>query len=141
MKDEKGNICPLLWKSKIAKRVTRSTLDAETVALGEGLDNGIWLRRLWEEIEGTKLVVKGFTDSRNLVEAAKSVKNVGNKRTRIELAYIKELLEEEEVEDVKVADGLTKKNGAMERLNRGVGAVMEPTDSQKKKGREKKGLD
>ena len=30
LKDDEGNICPIMWKSKVAKRITRSTMDAET---------------------------------------------------------------------------------------------------------------
>ena len=43
-----------MWKSKVAKIITRSTLDAETLAMEEGLENMIWIRRIWEEIYGKK---------------------------------------------------------------------------------------
>ena len=49
LKDDEGNICPIIWKSKGAKRKTRTTLDAETLAMEEGLENGIWIGRIWEE--------------------------------------------------------------------------------------------
>ena len=52
IKDDGGNICPIVWKSKVAKRINRSVLDAETLAMEEGLENGIWLGRIWEEIYG-----------------------------------------------------------------------------------------
>ena len=68
IKDDEGNICPVMWKSKVAKRITRSTLDAETLAMEEGLENGIWIGRIWEEIYGKKVTVIGCTDSKNLEE-------------------------------------------------------------------------
>ena len=37
-----GDTCPIMGKSKVGKRITRSTLDAETLAMEEGLENGIW---------------------------------------------------------------------------------------------------
>ena len=74
LKDDEGNICPIMYKSKVAKRITRSTLDVETLAMEEGLENGIWIGRIWEEIYGKKLKVIGYTDNRNLEEAVKSLK-------------------------------------------------------------------
>ena len=74
LKDSKGNICALLWKSKVAKRISRSTLDAEALAMAEGLENGMWIQRIWEEIMGRKLELYGFMDSKNLEEAVKSFK-------------------------------------------------------------------
>ena len=51
------------------------------------------------------------------------MKGVGNKRTRIEIAYLKEMLENGEVAEIKwinqsnqVADGLSKKEGFKEGL-------------------------
>ena len=93
IKDDEGNSYPVMWKPKVAKRITRSTLDAETLAMEEGLENGIWIERIWGEIYGKKLEVIGYTDSKNLEEAVKSLKGVENKRTRIEIAYLKEMIE------------------------------------------------
>ena len=50
IKDDEGNLFPVMWKSKVAKRITRSTLDAEAKAIEQGLENGIWIGRIWEEI-------------------------------------------------------------------------------------------
>ena len=65
IKDDEGNICPVMGKSKVVKRITRSTLDAETLAMEEGLENGIWIGRIREEIYGEKVKVIGYTDSKN----------------------------------------------------------------------------
>ena len=67
---------------------------------------------------GKKLKVIGYTNSKNLEEAAQSLKGVENKRTRIEIAYLKEMIESGGVTSInwikknkQVADGLTKKTG------------------------------
>ena len=54
IKNDERNKSPVMWKSKVAKRITRSTLDAETLAMEEGLENGIWIGRIWEEIYGKR---------------------------------------------------------------------------------------
>ena len=86
-----------MWKSKVAKRITRSTLDAETLVMEEGLQNGIWIERICEEIYGKKLKVIAYTDSKNLEETVKSLKGIENKKTRIEIAYLKEMIGSGEV--------------------------------------------
>ena len=125
VKDDEGNICPVMRKSKVGKRITRSTLDAETLAMEEGLENGIWIGRIWEKIYGKKVTVIGYTDGTNLEEAVKSLKGVENKRTRIEMVYLKKMIESGEVAGInwikknrQVADGLTKKIGFRSRLIR-----------------------
>ena len=118
IRDGDGNTCPMMWKSKVAKRITRSTLVME-----EGLENGIWIREIWEEICGERVKVVGYSDSKNLEEAVKSLKGVENKRMKIEIAYLKEMLENGEVAEIKlinknnqIADGLTKKERFKEGL-------------------------
>ena len=58
LRDRRGNTCTILWKSKVAKRITRSTLDAETLAMEEGMECGMWIgkicterRYLWLDIQ------------------------------------------------------------------------------------------
>ena len=65
------------------KRITRSTLDAETLAMVEGLESGMWIGKIWGEFYGEEIPVVGYTDSMNLNEAVQSLKSVENKRTRI----------------------------------------------------------
>ena len=68
-------------------------------------------------------VVVGYTDNKNLEEVVKSLKGVENKRMRIEIAYLKEMLDNWEVAEIKwinknnqIADGLMKKEGIKEGL-------------------------
>ena len=44
--DERGKRCPLIWKSKVARRVVRSTIEAEAVGLGEALEVALYLKEI-----------------------------------------------------------------------------------------------
>ena len=50
------NIVPLSWTSKKLKRVARSTLAAETLALVDAMDNGIFLASLYTELNDRQCV-------------------------------------------------------------------------------------
>jgi len=115
--DERGGRVPIMWKSKVARRVVGSTLAAETLSIVEGVEWAEYVKKLWEEIHGEderlKIVVK--TDCKSLQEAINSVNGVKNRMLRIELANVKEKLEEKVIDrvewiksDEQVADGLTK---------------------------------
>ena len=47
-KNQRTVICPMAWSSRKIPRVVRSTLSAESVALGSTLDRLSWLRVFWE---------------------------------------------------------------------------------------------
>ena len=53
-----------------------------------------------QDMYGEEIPVVGYTDNMNLNEAVQSLQSVENKRTRIEIAYLKELVEQGEVEKV-----------------------------------------
>ena len=75
---------------------------------------------IWE-----KITVIGYTNSKNLEEAVESLKEVENKRSKIEISYLKEMIESGKVAGInwikkskQLADGLTKKIGFRSRLIR-----------------------
>ena len=47
---EDGHFSPLTWQSKRIKRVVRSTIAGETLALAEAIDNGVFLVTLYMEL-------------------------------------------------------------------------------------------
>ena len=119
LKDDEGKRCPIQWKSMKAKRVAKSTLEAEALSLGEGAEAGVYLNKIWEEINGRKIPVRIKTDCRTLEKALKSHSLVKSKRLRIDVAAIKEMLKMGEVEEIEwvetkqqVADILTKRGVA-----------------------------
>ena len=117
LKDTRGRKCPILWKSVRAKRVAKSTIEAEALSLGEAAETAVYLKEIWKEITGNKeipIIIR--TDSRTLESALKSTSGVKSKRLRIEIAAMREMLERKEIENVEwvgteqqVADILTKK--------------------------------
>lgn len=117
MRDESGNKCPLLWKSKIAKRVAKSTIEAEALSVGEAAENAIYLKNIWEEINNDDYVIIDIkTDSKTLERSIKSANGVLSRRLRIDIAAIREMIERKEISSIEwigtkdqLADALTKK--------------------------------
>ena len=69
-----GNFAPLSWHSRKVRRVVKSTLGAETLALASGAESCILLRTLLAEILKTdKLIpIVCKTDSKSLKEVNKN---------------------------------------------------------------------
>lgn len=104
-----NNMCvPLDWSSCKIKRVVKSTIAAETLALCDGLDNAIFIRRLvvemlmWQE---DQIPIIGITDNRSCYEAVRSTSLVDDKRLRREISYIQEMLENKIVKDIQWVEG------------------------------------
>ena len=132
---ENGKCCPLAWESKKIRRVVKSTLAAETLAMSDAIDVCYYLGYMLSEIlfgfkGGNAIPITSYVDNKSLFENVYSTKNVSEKRLRIDLASIKELADEGHV-DVKwiessrqLADCLTKKGAKafplMEILENGV---------------------
>jgi hypothetical protein len=120
--DGEGRRCPIQWKSNKAKRIAKSTIEAETLSLGEAAETGIYLNRIYQEVTGKKnipIIMK--TDSKTLEKAVKSTSGVKSRILRIDMAALKEMLEKGEIKVIdwvntkdQVADILTK-NGVNEK--------------------------
>ena len=119
--DDQNNSCPLSWHSTKIKRVVKSTIAAETLALVEGADNAFLLSKLLAEIIYNKkkdhLPIECRIDNRSLFQAAHSTNTLNDKRLRIEMSIVREMLERKEINltwvetKEQLADVLTK-NGA-----------------------------
>lgn len=112
-----GKTCaPLSWRSGKIRRVVRSTLAAETLALVEGLEEAIFHQKLLSEIiPGCSVPILGVVDNKSLVESVRSTKSVDDRRLRIDIGEIKEMLAENVVDSVmwcpgslQISDCLTK---------------------------------
>ena len=79
---------PILWQSHKIKRVVKSMLASETLALSEGIDS-----KLLNNDHQKTISIKCFIDNSDLVKAIKSTKLVAGKRLRVEIASIKEILD------------------------------------------------
>ena len=126
LKDQRNsNVAALVWHSRRLKRVVHSTLAAEALAMVDGLDNAIALKHMIFEVTGYNLPISAFTDSKSLLDSVNSLKNVKEKRLRVEICYIREAVGNESVKllyctsNTQLADCLTKSTKCgMENLRR-----------------------
>ena len=123
-----GKYSPLTWKSKKLKRVVKSTLSAETLALEEGIEACFMLKSILCEILGfcekdKILPIECTTDNKSLLEAVYSTKTLTEKRLKVDICVIREMIAKGEVHSVKWQDGkyqladcLTKAGASCSRL-------------------------
>ena len=121
---ETGKFSLINWNSKKLRRVVRSTLAGETLAMADGIDEAIFISTLYSELTSGKpdtnmLPLVCITDCKSLYEAVKSTKLVTEKRLRIEISGIKELIDSRQVKKFlwseskkQLADCLTKKGAS-----------------------------
>ncbi|CAG2255347.1 unnamed protein product [Mytilus edulis] len=127
---ENGLFSPITWQSKRIRRVARSTLAAETLAMADAIDSGIFIASLYTELmygkaDPTQLPITCLTDCHSLWDAIKSTKQVSEKRLRLEISSIRELIQMHQIVSVKwietkhqLADCLTKKGASCHNLLR-----------------------
>lgn len=108
------NSCPITWSSHKLKRVVRSTLAAESLAFIEGYEAAYYMRSIISPIIASEINIIAVTDCKSLFDAAQTTNNVDDKRLRVEMGCIRELIEKKQVSiywaDSKsqLADKLTK---------------------------------
>ena len=133
MTDDEKNCAPLAWNGSKIKRIVSSTLEAETLALVEGVKEAVYLREVVEEVFGLEprtLEVHALVDSKSTVDAIHSTAPVEDRRLRRDIGIIKQTLNAKEIHSVKwipgrnqLADGMTKRTAScyelMEILQKG----------------------
>ena len=81
LKGKDGKIAPISWSSQKIRRVCRSTLAAETMALLEASETCCWISHIINELLKTPLeTTEIFTDNKSLYKAAHSTTAVEEKR-------------------------------------------------------------
>ena len=99
--DKDYNSFPIGWNSYKLHRVCCNTLAAETLALNEALDNCVLLSTIYSEVihydSKKKIPIKALTDSKSLVAASSTTNLIKEKRLRIEVAALRESIENEEL--------------------------------------------
>ena len=125
---ENGKFSPLCWQSKRIRRVVRSSLAGETLALADVVDSAIFIATLYAELTTGKptpllIPITCIVDNRSLYEAIKSTKSVAEKRLRLEITNIKELVNNGQIKTItwcatkeQLADCLTKKGASTLKL-------------------------
>ena len=121
---ERGKCCVISWKANKIKRVCRSTLASETMALVEGLKECLYLKRILIEMGAfhQNSGIVAYVDNLGLKLALYSTKMVDDKQTRIDIAAMQQMLNTSKVNQVvwcptgkQLANVLTKK-GASSKL-------------------------
>ena len=115
--DQYNNKNVVSWQSKKLRRVVKSTLAAETLALLDAAEAGVFLSKMiCQAINVSCPVVGYFVDNRSLVEAVHSTKNVEDKMLRINMSVLRDMLDQGDISSVEwvqstkqLANPLTKK--------------------------------
>ena len=115
LQDQNSRSVPITWASRKAKRVARSSLTAETLAAVEAIDFAMVVQQATEELIKKKLPpIKLYTDNKSLHDATKTTNTLADKRLLIDMAALREMIEEKQVEVIwisskeQLADVLTK---------------------------------
>ena len=116
--------CPIFWQSKKIRRVVKSTLAAEALALLDGASTAVYLAKIIQEMSDCgNIPIKCFVDNRSLVDALSSYKLVDDRRLRIDISVLKDMLHNGELSEIswvdtsmQLADCLTKRGASFERL-------------------------
>ena len=92
-----NNKCNLLgWQSKKLKRVVRSTLAAETLALLDAIDHAIYISSLYQDLfygsHTQVLPIEAIIDNDSLYQSLQSTKHVTERRLRVDIGALKEQL-------------------------------------------------
>ena len=104
--DANENCVVLSWCSNRVKRVIRSTLAAETLAFADGAESALCFSTMLKEFvpDSENLVIECMTDSRSLFDAAGTTTAVSDKRLRVEINAIREMVQNNEIE-IKWVEG------------------------------------
>ena len=122
--DDTGKCCPIAWNSTRIKRVVRSTLAAETLALADGQSAATFFKRSLGKIFPSIIPqsVKIITDNKSLYDSSNTTHSISDKELTIDMNYIREKLDRKEMEiywkdgSHQICDVLTKRGASYEQL-------------------------
>ena len=125
-----GSRCPIYWQSRKARRVVKSTLAAETMALLEGAETSVYISHIITDLlDIPQLKVHCFVDNKSLVDSLYSSHQVEEKRLRIDLPVLDNMIENKEITDVQwvetnlqLANCLTKRGASSLHLMEAISA-------------------
>ena len=126
---DKNNICsPIMWRSKKLRRVVKSAMAAETLIQVDSAEASYWLATLLREMlygqsnYQNKIIIECNTDNHQLYDSVLSIGPIQDKRLRIEISILREMLNKIEINKInwiekhfQIADCLTK-SGASSKL-------------------------
>ena len=94
-----GRMTPILWKSKKLRRVTKSPLESEILAVREASDAAILVANSIREVYRLDNLppVVCYTDSKSLIKKLKSSNTVEDMSVRVEVARLREMVSLKEI--------------------------------------------
>ena len=102
----KNAAAAIAWSCAKIKRVVKSTLAAEMLSLADALDHAIYLQQVISELTSfDDIPIDAFVDNKSVVEAVYSTKSVEDKRLRIDVGSVKELLDRKTIKSVQWIPG------------------------------------
>ena len=102
------------WNSTKQKRIARSTLAAETLAMNDTIDRAFGIQNHYHHTQHLHLPIIIIADCQSLVATGHTTTNISEKRLKIDIGSIREAIERKEISVIHVntqfqlADGLTK---------------------------------
>ena len=97
--DSDQQCAPIHWQSKKIKRVVKSTLAAECLALQNAVDHAFYLKNVVSDMLGVDMEIHCRTDNQSVVDSVYSSTNVKeDKRLVLDVCSLKEMLERKEVD-------------------------------------------
>ena len=90
LKKDGISVTLLDWNSKKLRRIARSSLTAETLAMNDSVDHGLYMRALIREFIGRDLKIEVLNDNNNLIQLIHSDKSTTEKRILLDLAALRE---------------------------------------------------
>ena len=124
LSDARNNCCPVYCNLSKIKRVVRSTLAAEALALPDRCDETFYVNKLLSELihaNRDSLSVTTYTDNKSLHDALHSTKQTLEKQLIVDIPSLYEMVKQNEVQivwtkkDKQISDVLTKA-GAPQKL-------------------------
>ena len=105
MCNESGQASPISWHSRKLKRVVKSTTSAETMALLDGIEIGMLISKLINEMYGGLLLpVFARVDCKNLKDSLYSSKTIEDKRLKIDVCTVRDYLRLGELHAFELVD-------------------------------------
>jgi hypothetical protein len=98
--DASGSCQPLFWSSKKSKRVTRSVLGSETMALADAFDMAFTIRHDLQNITLLQIPIIILTDSLSLFDVLTKATTTSEKRLMIDLTAAKEAYKKREIDTI-----------------------------------------
>ena len=127
--DKNNNCSPIMWKSKKLCRIVKSAMAAETLIQVEAAEASFWLANLLNEIlyaqnnNARSIEIECFTDNHQLYDSVWSIRPIQDRRLRMEVAILREMLDKKEITKInwidkhnQLADCLTKNGASSEKL-------------------------